>query len=214
MGRSAIAVALMLALPLLGLPATGARAAGDPVAGKLKAAVCSACHGADGNSINPAWPKLAGQGVRYQMLQVRAIRSEHGRASPEAATMVPMVANLSDEDLMDIAAYFATQVSTVEAAHPELAEAGQRLFRAGDPERNIPSCMSCHGPGGRGNSLAAFPQVGGQYAAYSARQLRAYRDGSRTTDPGGMMRTIASRLTDADIEAVSEYLSGLYRAGR
>ena len=214
MAGTAIAAALVLGLFASGAAAPGAFAAGDPVAGKLKAAVCSACHGADGNSANPAWPKLAGQGAAYQMLQVRAIRSEHGRANPEAATMIPMIANLSDQDLEDIAAYFATEVSTVEAADPELAEAGRRLYQAGDAARNIPSCMSCHGPGGRGNSLAAFPQLGGQYAAYTAKQLRAYREGSRTTDPAGMMRAIASRLTDADVEAVSEYVSGLHQAGR
>ena len=208
MTRPAILVGLAL-----GLLATGALAAGDPVAGKLKAAVCSACHGADGNSVDAVWPKLAGQGTPYQMRQIMAIRSQHGRANPEAATMVPMIANLSDQDLKDISAFFATQVSTVEAADPDLAEAGQRLYRAGDASRNIPSCMSCHGPGGRGNRLAAFPALGGQHAAYSAKQLRAYRDGSRTTDQAGMMREIASRLTDADIEAVSEYLSGLHQAG-
>ena len=208
MGRSAIAAALAL-----GLLATGAFASGDPATGKLKAAVCSACHGADGNSIDAIWPKLAGQGAPYQMRQVMAIRSEHGRVNPEAATMVPMVVNLSEGDLADIAAYFATQVSTVEAADPELAEVGRRLYQAGDPDRNIPSCMSCHGPGGRGNRLAAFPQLGGQHAAYSAKQLRAYQDGGRMTDAAGMMREIASRLTDADIEAVSEYLSGLHQAG-
>ena len=90
-----------------------------------------------------------------------AIRSQHGRANPEAATMVPMIANLSDEDLADIAAFFATQVPTVEAADPDLAKAGQRLYQAGDVSRNIPSCMSCHGPGGRGNLLAAFPSSAG-----------------------------------------------------
>ena len=98
--------------------------------------------------------------------------------------MVPMIANLSDQDLADISAFFATQVSTVEAADPDLADAGRRLYQAGDAARNIPSCMSCHGPGGRGNQLAAFPALGGQFAAYSAKQLRAYRDGSRTTDSG------------------------------
>ena len=208
MTRSAIVVSLAL-----GLLTTGAFAAGDPAAGKLKAAVCSACHGADGNSVNAIWPKLAGQGAFYQMRQIMAIRSQHGRANPEAATMVPMIANLSDQDLEDISAFFATQLASVEAADPDLAEAGRHLYQAGDASRNIPSCMSCHGPGGRGNRLAAFPALGGQFAAYSAKQLRAYRDGSRTTDPAGMMREIASRLTDADIEAVSEYLSGLYQAG-
>ena len=208
MTRSAIVVGLAL-----GLLATGAFAAGDPAAGKLKAAVCSACHGADGNSVDAIWPKLAGQGTLYQMRQITAIRSQHGRANPEAATMVPMIANLSDQDLADISAFFATQLASVEAADPDLAEAGRHLYQAGDASRNIPSCMSCHGPGGRGNRLAAFPALGGQFAAYSAKQLRAYRDGSRTTDPAGMMREIASRLTDADIEAVSEYLSGLYQAG-
>ena len=214
MARTAIAAALAFGLFASAAAVPGASGAGDPAAGKLKAAVCSACHGPDGNSPNPAWPKLAGQGAAYQMLQVRAIRSEHGRANPEAATMVPMIANLSDQDLQDIAAYFATEVSTVEAADLDLAEAGRRLYQAGDAARNVPSCMSCHGPGGRGNSLAAFPQLGGQYAAYTAKQLRAYREGSRTTDPAGMMRAIASRLTDADIEAVSEYVSGLHPAGR
>lgn len=214
MSRTTIAAALALGLFASVAGAAGALAGGDPAVGKLKAAVCSACHGADGNSVDPAWPKLAGQGAAYQMLQVLAIRSEHGRANPEAATMVPMLANLSDQDLEDIAAYFATRVSTVEAADPELAETGRRLYQAGDAVRNIPSCMSCHGPGGRGNSLAAFPRLGGQYAAYTAKQLRAYRDGARTTDPAGMMRAIASRLTDADIQAVSEYVSGLHPAGR
>lgn len=215
----AMAAGLLAAAGTVGVGGIGGAgsalaAGGDPEAGKLKAAVCSACHGADGNSINPIWPKLAGQGAPYQMRQVMAIRDGHGRVNAEAATMVPMIANVSDQDLEDIAAYFATQVSTVEAAEPGLAEAGRRLYRAGDPERNLPSCMSCHGPAGRGNSLAAFPQVGGQFAAYSAKQLRAYRDGSRTTDPAGMMQDIAKRLTDADIEAVSEYLSGLHPAPR
>ena len=202
---------VLLAALALGLFAAGAFAAGDPTAGKLKAAVCSACHGADGNSIDGVWPKLAGQGAPYQMRQIMAIRSEHGRANPEAATMIPLIANLSDQDLADISAFYATRTATVEAADPDLASTGERLYRAGDPERNIPSCMSCHGPGGRGNRLASFPQLGGQHAAYSEKQLRAYREGSRTTDPAGMMRAIASRMTDADIKAVSEYLSGLHQ---
>ena len=203
-------IPLIAAALTLAMLAQGAHGAGDPVAGKLKAAVCSACHGADGNSPNPIWPKLAGQGAEYAMRQIMAIKAGHGRANAEAATMVPMIANVSEEDLADISAFFATQESTAEGADPALAEAGRRLYQAGDMERNIPACMGCHGPSGRGNSLAAFPQVGGQFAVYAAKQLRAYRDGSRTTDPGGMMRTIAGRLSDADIEAVSEYLSGLH----
>lgn len=202
----------------MGAASVGAAAQGfgDPEAGKAKAAVCSACHGADGNgnSASPIWPKLAGQGVPYQMRQVEAIRggAGHGRDNPNAATMVPMVANMSDEDLLDIAAFYATLTPSAEVADAELAEAGRMLYQAGDAARGIPSCMSCHGPSGRGNRLAAFPALGGQYAVYTVGQLNAYRDGSRTTDPGTMMRTIASRLSDADIKAVAEYISGLHAA--
>lgn len=201
---------------LLGFAASSAGAAGDPlgpgdpVAGQSKAAVCSACHGADGNSANPMWPKIAGQNAPYLARQIHAIKNREGRDNAAAATMVPMVANLSDQDIADLAAYFATQSVEFGKADPGSIERGERLFRGGDPDRGVPACMSCHGPAGRGNAPAAFPLLAGQHPAYTAKQLEAYRSGERTTDPNAMMRDVAQRLSDADIAALAEYLSGLH----
>jgi cbb3-type cytochrome c oxidase subunit III len=193
------------------LPA-GAHAAdrsADAGAGKTKAGVCAACHGADGNSTNPIWPKLAGQNAKYLEQQVHAIKSQE-RDNPAAATMRPLVAGLSDDDIRDIAAYYAEQAGTAESAAPGQVELGQRLYRGGDADAAIPACMSCHGPAGHGNSLAGYPKVSGQHAVYTAEQLRAYRSGTRATDQNEMMRTVAKRLSDAQIEALASYISGLH----
>ncbi|MEM7253198.1 MAG: c-type cytochrome [Pseudomonadota bacterium] len=180
--------------------------AGDPAAGKSKSGLCVACHGTDGNSANPDWPKLAGQHADYIVKQTMAIKNGVGRQN---ALMAPMVAALSDSDAADIAAYFSSQTTTHAEAVPEnFATIGQALYRGGDAARGIPACMACHGPAGRGNGPANFPALTGQHAKYTALQLRAYRDGTRTTGP--MMLGIAAKLTDTEIDALAAYLNALH----
>ncbi len=174
--------------------------------GKAKAVVCSACHGADGNSSNPIWPTLAGQNAGYIVKQLHAFKAGT-RKNP---SMSPMAANLSDEDMVDIAAYFSAQAPRIAASTPEAAAPGQKLYRGGDAERGIPACMACHGPGGSGNAAANYPALHGQQVDYTVLQLKAYRDGSRDTDPQNMMRQIAARLTDDDMLNLARYVSALH----
>ncbi len=180
---------------------------GDADAGKGKAAACTACHGPGGNSTNPEWPRLAGQSEAYTVGQLQAFKSG-ARANP---LMAGQVAGLSEQDMKDIAAYFYAQTPLTGAASPDLAEAGQTLYRAGNTENAVPACMGCHGPKGEGNAAAAFPRIAGQHADYSAAQLRIYRDGKRKgTDKAKMMSDVAAKLTDEEIAAVASYLSGLH----
>ena len=199
---------LMAALSLTAVFAFAAD--GNPNAGKAKAAPCGACHGPDGNSVNPMWPKLAGQNAIYIARQVKAIRSGQGRENPQSATMRTLVVNLSDTDLYDIAAFYATQTSSVEEAAASDVEIGGKLFRGGDAKAGIPACMSCHGPAGEGVASAGYPRIAGQHAQYTVGQLNAFRDGSRSTDINKVMRSIAARLSNKQIEALARYLSGLH----
>lgn len=184
-----------------------AMAAGDAAAGKAKSAVCAACHGADGNSTNPVWPKLAGQNERYLVKQLQAFKGGEQRAN---ALMAPMVANLSEQDMEDLAAYFASQPASGGYTSEERMALGKKIFHGGNGETGVAACMSCHGPDGSGNPLAGFPALAGQHAVYTASQLRAFRDGTRTSDPNEMMRYIGGRITDEEIDAVAEYAAGLY----
>lgn len=180
---------------------------GDPEAGKAKAAACSACHGPGGNSTNPEWPRLAGQSEAYTVSQLKAFK-DGSRANP---LMAGQVANLSEQDMKDIAAYFYNQEPLTGAANPELAEAGETVYRAGNAESGVPACMGCHGPAGEGNAAAAYPRLAGQHADYVAAQLRIYRDGERKgTAKAKMMSDVAAKLTDEEIAAVASYLSGLH----
>jgi len=209
----ALGIVPALVLSLWGFSAASVAAEathGDPAKGKAKAGICAACHGVDGNSTNPVWPKIAGQGGAYIERQVQAIKSGKGRANAGAATMRPLVATLSDEDIRNVAAYFSTQKTAVGKADPSLVAAGERLYRAGDSAAGVPACMSCHGPSGAGNPPEGFPRIGGQHAPYSEAQLKAFRADERTTDPNAMMRMIAKRLDDAQIRAVASYMSGLH----
>lgn len=182
-----------------------AQAAGDAVAGAKKAQTCAACHGVDGNSSNPIWPSLAGQHAEYILKQLQDFKNNK-RAN---AQMSPMAANLGDQDMQDLAAYFSTQKIKPRAADPAMVESGQRMYRAGNSDAGVPACMACHGPAGRGNPAALYPVVGGQYAAYTLAQLKAFREGLRTNDLNEIMRTIVGRMTDDEIKAVSEYMQGL-----
>jgi cytochrome c553 len=185
--------------------------AADAAAGKNNSVVCSACHGADGNSAVPSFPKLAGQGEAYLIKQLKDIR-DGARPVP---TMAGQLDGKSDEDLADLAAYFASQPKSGGKANPELLALGQKVFRGGVAERNVAACSACHSPTGKGNAPAGFPSLAGQHAEYTATQLKMYRKGyedssGRTNDGDGkIMRTIAFGLSDKEIEAVSSYIAGL-----
>ena len=196
-------VSLLLTLGLVGV----AHAAGDAKAGQAKAAVCGACHGADGNSMAPNFPKLAGQGERYLLKQMHDIKD--GKRT--VLEMTGLLTNLSDQDLADIAAYFASQKGSVGAADPKIVARGEDLFRGGNLAEGMPACTGCHNPAGQGNAEAGFPHLGGQHAAYTAKQLTAFREGERTNDGDAMiMRSIAAKLSNKDIAAISSYIEGLH----
>ena len=184
---------------------------GDAAAGKDKSATCAACHGADGNSAAPTFPKLAGQGAKYLFKQMKDIR-DGARPVP---TMVGQVDNMSDQDLADIAAFYASQAGSGAQADPELLALGEKVYRSGILERNVAACTACHSPNGKGNAPAGFPALAGQHPQYIADQLRAYRKGyedetGRTNDGDIMiMRTTAFVLSDLEIEAVASYAAGL-----
>lgn len=190
--------------------AADANVVGDAAAGKSKSVACGACHGADGNSAAP-FPKLAGLGEKYLYKQMRDIR-DGIRSVP---TMAGQLDGKSDQDLADIAAYFASQTRSGGQTDPEKLALGAKIFRSGVAERNVPACMACHSPTGRGNVPAGFPPLAGQHAQYVADQLRAYRKGyedpaGRTNDGDAkIMRTIAFGLSDKEIDAVSSYVAGL-----
>lgn len=205
---------ITMVLPALMLCAAGASAEileGDPVAGEQKAAVCGACHGADGNSLVPMFPKLAGLGDKYLQLQMQYIRD----GVRPVAQMAGQVDNMTDQDLADIAAFYNAKPRSVEKADPEKAALGEKIYRAGIAERNVAACIACHSAQGGGNGPAGFPALGGQHADYVAAQLRAYRKGYE--DPSGrvtggdtmIMRSNAFGLSDKEIDAVAAYVSGL-----
>ena len=199
-------VRLLLTLGITGV----AHAAGDATAGQTKAAVCGACHGADGNSPLPNFPKLAGQGEKYLTKQMHDIKD--GKRT--VLEMTGMLTNLNDQDLSDIAAYFASQAGSVGAADPKLVERGEKLFRGGDLDKGLPACTGCHSPDGSGNAAAGFPHLGGQHAQYIAKQLTDFRkeEAGRANDGDAMtMRTIARKLSDEDIAAVASYIQGLHK---
>ena len=181
---------------------------GSAEAGQAKAAPCVACHGVNGNSANPEWPTLAGQSGPYIIAQLKAFKSGE-RQNP---LMTPMAQPLSDADIADLATYFQAQTRTgLLEAEPSKVSAGQRLYRGGDPVAGIAACTACHGPSGKGIAAAGYPALQGQHATYVAAQLKAFRAGTRTTDQehNRMMRDVANRLTDAQIDAVAQYVQGL-----
>jgi cytochrome c553 len=184
---------------------TPSLAAGSKEAGQAKAATCSACHGMDGTSVGPEWPNLAGQHETYILRQLAAF---HGgqRQNP---LMSPMAAILTDQDMADLAAYFSAQPIRGGETDPSKAKVGQRVYRSGNIDAKVMACAGCHGPTGLGNAPAAFPSLQGQKATYVALQLRAYKAGTRTTDPNQMMRNMAAALSEEEIDAVASYVQGL-----
>ncbi|MEO8064982.1 MAG: c-type cytochrome [Pseudomonadota bacterium] len=189
---------------------------GSVDAGSTKAAVCSACHGVNGNSTNPEWPVLAGQNAVYIREQIAMFKSKK-RNNP---IMQPIVDTLSDQDAADVAAFFSAQTPSGLEADPSYWKAGEALYRSGDVARNIPACTSCHGPSGQGNSGSGYPALRAQHSVYTVKQLQDYLTQNRyrdATDPAKvsqtrnsvMMTTIAARLTPEDIRNLASYLQGL-----
>ena len=187
-------------------------AAGDPAAGQARAVVCAACHGADGNSINPEWPSLAGQGAAYMVTQLKRFQS----GERENVLMSPQASFLSEQDILDVSAYYAAQPPKIGVAQADqkTLDLGELIYRGGILERDIPSCASCHGPSGAGNEPAEFPRLAGQHATYVILQLRSFREGFEAHKihirQNPMMNEVAAKMTDGEIEAVAHYISGLY----
>jgi cytochrome c553 len=179
--------------------------AGDAAAGEAKVAMCAGCHMPDGNSVVEIFPKLAGQGEQYIVKQLKDFKA--GKRTNE--TMAPMAMAVMDEDMADIGAFFAKQVSTPATADETKLALGKDVYRGGNINAGVPACMGCHGPTGRGNAPAKYPSVGGQHATYIVAQLNAFRDGSRSNDPNGMMRSVVARMSAAEIEAVANYMATL-----
>jgi cytochrome c553 len=209
--KHVVLVALLSAAPVLWAqdakpdPFTG----GSAQAGAGKAAVCGACHGPGGNSSNPEWPKLAGQHAAYTYHELVELKSG-ARKNP---VMNAQAAPLSDQDMKDLAAYFAAQKPTPGVASPDAVAVAQKLYRAGDAARALPACAACHGPQGAGNAAALYPRIGGQHAKYTANVLRQFRSMAGQPIPHAGFQTmsaVATKLTDAEIEALASYVNGLH----
>ncbi len=202
--RAMACLTLLAVLPVM--------AQGDAAQGEDKSAICAACHGADGNSTVAMWPKLAGQHAAYLERQTMLIRSG-ARSVPE---MAGIAASLSDQDISDLAAFFAAQDSKPAVADPALLGQGERLYRAGNPKTGVPACMACHGPAGEGNPLAGYPALAGQHSVYAASMLTRFRSGATwgEDDPGStVMAGVARPMSESEITAVSSYIQGLYSKG-
>ncbi len=180
-------------------------AGGDAAAGKAKSASCAACHGADGNSAAATFPKIAGQHADYTVKQLANFKD----GTRQNALMAGQVAGLSDEDMADLAAFYAAEVAHIGKAKDETLAQGEAIYRGGIAETGTAACLACHGATGSGIPGAGFPQLKGQFADYTKAQLMAFRDGSRSNDDASVMRDVAKRMTDAEITAVSEYIEGL-----
>ncbi len=214
--------AAALSLGMASLAQASTLPKGDAAAGQTKSATCAACHGADGNSVAPAWPRLAGQNAKYLYKQLQDFKA--GRRND--ASMQAMAMPLSDQDMADLAAYYAEQTSGVGQAKPELVKKGEKIYRGGNANTGLAACAGCHNPAGKGNALAGYPHVGGQHADYIKKQLQTFRAAGRAdivADPSlkrvndgakpgeqGPMQMIAAKLSDEEIEAVSSFISGLH----
>jgi cytochrome c553 len=219
--ESRFSLRLAAAFVCFGLSVTHVATAQAPVkgsaeAGEAKAAVCTACHGLNGNSNNPEWPNLAGQNAAYISEQLAMFKSRK-RINE---IMFPIVSQMSEQDFADVAAYYARQTPAGLEADPSYWKAGQALYLSGDADRKIPACSACHGPSGQGNAGAGYPALRAQQATYTVKQLQnyltknRYRDGAdasvvHSTRNSAMMTTIAERLTPEDIRNLASFLQGL-----
>jgi cytochrome c553 len=188
-------------------------AQGSIEAGKAKSQTCVACHGADGNSLITQYPKLAGQHEKYLEKQLKELKlgmtsgGKQGRYEP---VMGAMAMPLSEEDMADLAAYYASLPISSNSTPENVVDEGKVLYTAGNAERGVTACIACHGPRGNGTELSGFPKISGQHADYIKAQLEKFRDGNRNNDMNAMMRDVAKKLTDADIDTLSKYVGGLH----
>ena len=205
------ALAILFATSFVSHASEQAHAKADPAKGKVTAeTICVACHGADGNSQSSANPILAQQGEEYLYKQLKNFKAADGKpAARNNGIMAGMVAALSDEDMKNVAAWFASQKTKPAAAKDESKIAlGQKLWRQGDFKKGVPACAGCHGPAGAGLP-AQYPKLAGQFPEYTEAQLKSFRVEERANDPEKMMRMIAAKLSDVEIKAVAEYAAGL-----
>lgn len=176
---------------------------------QVAAQICAACHNPDGNSALAANPKLAGQHADYLYKQLKNFKADGAKpAERNSPVMGGMVAALSDQDMKNVAAWYASQTQKGELAKNQAIGVGQKLYRAGNANKGLPACAACHGPAGTGIP-AQYPRIGGQFAEYTEMQLKAFRSGERANDPNRMMRAVADKMSDAEIKAVSDYIAGL-----
>ncbi len=191
-------------------PAPAQTKPGDAAAGQAKSAVCAACHGMDGNPAQSQYPKLAGQQEDYIARQLELFKEK----KRDNVIMQGFAAPLQPQDMHDLGAFFASKTSLPGVADSGLVERGQALYRGGDKALNVPACMACHGPDGRGNPGAGYPQLGGQYGDYIAAKLKDFRDQKSfgDDDRGKIMPMIAKGLSDTDIASLASYVEGLHSA--
>ena len=193
-----------LILVFSGLVSVNANAA-DVEAGKAKSAVCAACHGADGNSTNAAWPSLAGQHASYTYKQLKDFKA--GRRNN--ASMTGMVALLNDDDMKNLAAFYESQQPKTVAFDGEMIEKGESIYRGGITETHVAACMGCHAPSGTGNGPAGWPSLKGQHPEYVVTQLQNFKQGLRVNDTGKMMRNVVVRMEEHEMKAVAAYIAGI-----
>ncbi|MBN1378344.1 MAG: cytochrome c4 [Gammaproteobacteria bacterium] len=207
--RSTLTAILLITLSTL---LVAADLQGDPATGKAKSVICAGCHGIDGNSVNPDWPKIAGQSEAYFIAQLQVFKQgpAGARRNPNSALMWGMVAGLSEQDMADLAAYFKQQKISQGVADDALAKKGEALYRGGNIELAAAACIGCHGPSGNGNPAAGFPALAGQHAQYVYNQLQAYQQGLRSGDINDSMRDMVKKMSDEDMRAVAEYIQGLH----
>ena len=182
---------------------------GDIKKGQEKSASCVACHGNGGISINPVWPKLAGQHANY--LETQLYEFQKGpNGSRNNAVMYGIALTLTNEDIKDISAYYASLDNSIGLTDDNYLSNGQNIYRGGNLEYKIQACMACHGPNGQGNSLAGIPSLSGQHSEYIYQQLKNFQKSDRANDYNKMMRNIVNRMSDEEMKAVSEYIEGLH----
>jgi len=180
---------------------------GDPESGKDKSYTCSSCHGTDGNSIMGLWPSLAGQNAAYLEKQLALIKSGE-RVIPE---MMGLLDSLNEQDLKDLAAYYASNKNSIGEVKKDLVDLGYKLYFSGNIEKGVPACTGCHSPNGLGNSQAAYPLLSGQKPEYIAKTLKEYRTGGRDySEASKIMVSIAYKLDDKEIEALASFIHGLH----
>lgn len=198
-----------LVFVLLAVMAGQVLAAGDAEKGKTLSATCMACHGIDGNSVNPIWPTIAGQHPQYLERQLKLFKS----GDRPSAVMMPMTMGLSEQDMADLAAFYSQQEAKLLAADSAQVELGQSIYQGGLKDRDVPACIACHGPTGQGNPLSEYPVVANQHAPYTINELKLFKEGRTVPGKdevnGKIMAEVAQYLSQQEIEAVASYMQGI-----